>query len=342
MIANRLLVTPLSYHPCAFESSAFLRFFYRKFLKLVAILIGFSSSAAYCHVDVDQFINKLPENEQQELDSFFRYLMTVSNFGYTLFGAKPVSVDAWSNEPSLSYLFFPMVNNEIILKKGWSLWMKYSYLFAGKIFCFRATPHSNGRSIAIYLINKVKTNAILKSHLENFKKYLGNHVTASSLLKGLENDPSIMDQTLLGSEELLGILLGYGAVNAQKFQDFAELTEIKNRTPTFPRQLQVAPTDSPWERKLQRLEWNKSHIKHPVHLEVEPEKAVHQLKLIKWERARKSEDPLAQISLPSFRRIADEQESDRWDREYQTTRLKIISVLNDPNFLKIVLLEISK
>jgi hypothetical protein len=250
---------------------------------------------------------------------------------------------AWSTEPSLSFLFFPVVNNEIILKKGWSVWMKYSPLFQGKTFCLRATPHFNGSSTAIYLINRVTTSIVIENHLDVFKKYLGTHITTNDILKGLENDLSVLDQTLLGNEELLGILLGFGAMNAQQFQKFSELTKIKNRTPIFPKQLCVTQADDPWERKIQRLGWkNKYDVNHPSRAEIEPETVAKQLMAIKWERRIKNDDPLAQISLPAFRRIENEQESERLIRAYRMTRPKIISVLNSQDFLKIVLSELSK
>lgn len=315
---------------------------FNNWIKLFAISFCFVFSG-YCYsISVVQFVENLPSNERKELEAFFRHLVAVSDFGYTLFGSKPMSMDAWSNEASLSYLFFPVVNNTTVIKNGWSLWMKYSHLFKGSRFCLRCCLHSNGKSSAIFLINRLAVARVINANIEAFKKYLGDHVTVSDILTGIERDQSILNDTLGGNEELLGILLGYGAVNSQKFQLRAELTQVKNSIPVFPKKLLVVNSDDPWERKLQRLEWQKNIlVKGSRSVVMESEAAAHQLKSIRWEHSR-IEDPLAQISLPSFRRVSNDAEGRQLLESYRQTRSSIISSLNSQNFLTTVLLEISK
>ena len=55
-------------------------------------------------VDVRAQLAKIPKDDQQDLETFFRALFK-EGFGYTLFGDKPLTIASWHGQPQWIYLF---------------------------------------------------------------------------------------------------------------------------------------------------------------------------------------------------------------------------------------------
>jgi hypothetical protein len=165
-------------------------------------------------------IEKIPLEDRQKLERLFDYLIHCSEFGYTLCGEKPVSIEATyllnKIRPEHFVITFNNCRGYSILIRGGEAWNRCSYLFPSKNFVFRYIPEFN----RVALINKKATERTIEENLDLFQKYSHSKQTAIEFL----NDvcfPKDKNKEYLGyyNEILLGILLGYGRNNAIAFSN---------------------------------------------------------------------------------------------------------------------------
>jgi hypothetical protein len=161
----------------------------------------------------------LPSHDRRALEEFFELLIKDKDFAYTLFGTKPVSiVDYFGNHPT-SF-------ETLILERGWATWQKQKHLFPSKNFELIHINFGrlNGRNHKeIVLVNKSATLNIIKKNINIFHDFLQNDWTAEDILNAITTD-NLFLKNLIYKSDILGILLGYGNINAQNFEKSKELS----------------------------------------------------------------------------------------------------------------------
>jgi hypothetical protein len=178
----------------------------------------------------------LRESERAELESFFRLLLKKSEFGYTLFGDKPLSFFSYCIKPPPGFLIFTSFTDPKI-EKHYLTYQKYkdklstkSYIILDQICISNKFPTSESfRDILI--INKQAFSKSVHTYLPLFKERLGENASADNLLLDIELGKNVLFDVLKEDELLWGILLGYGAHNAEIY---ARREAIKDGGSLFP------------------------------------------------------------------------------------------------------------
>ncbi len=178
------------------------------FLLSFVLLIFFSS----CSRGKEDFRTQASEIETPDrvvLDNFFSILIKQNEFGYNLFGNKPVSILSYpvAKQDEINNLTL----HPALLDEGWAVWQKYSSLFPSKnftLFMFESTI----RGMVIHhigIINQEAVRTALKTNQEIFSS-IGNNLSLDILQIFQGSNPC----SLLG----LGILYGYGYNNPKLFE----------------------------------------------------------------------------------------------------------------------------
>lgn len=174
---------------------------------------------------VSETLATIPLQDRQKLENFFDFLIKDSLYPYTLFGDKPCSFANYWNLTKYPRSNFLTQTEYVILEEGWDCWVRYKYLFPSDNYFMRKitykdTPHVN----LILIINKKALKSILNLHALTFQKIMSlNSSTEEVMIKIEKEDQFLAD--IFDHAELLGILLGYGEVNAKGFETRASLCE---------------------------------------------------------------------------------------------------------------------
>lgn len=168
-------------------------------------------------------LQAIPSKDRLEIERFFSYLLCENEFGYTLFGNKPISIAAVSAKPNLSE------TDRFMIEKGWNLWLKYRHLFPSNRFILKRDILGENQCVTISIINKSLVYKAIKNNLEIFQKYLGTSDVTAIFERICEGDRCIFDLATPHPQAVIGILLGYGVSNALNFQRESELFEGLHR-----------------------------------------------------------------------------------------------------------------
>ncbi|MGL5263376.1 MAG: hypothetical protein ACRDAI_02195 [Candidatus Rhabdochlamydia sp.] len=193
-------------------------------LPLKALLLFlFLAGLGFC------FFSKNPSLSEKEkilMEALLQRMVFEENFGYTLFGNKPVSLIAHSLEPYFNPIFFtksptfPIVEAWSILEKNVLRHIKGNYICLEQIDYIKK-PHV----LQIIMINKFRFLEKVSEHLDSFCELLGKKITPKELLdEVILNQRSLWD--ILNNEALYGILLGYGKENSLAFKRISDLGEV--------------------------------------------------------------------------------------------------------------------
>src|SRR5207248_214704 len=104
------------------------------------------------------------------------------------------------------------------------LWNKYLPSFNIKNFMFKSerTEDSN----VIFLVNKNNFIKVVNEHIIEFRKILGENITAENLFLQIIDNRNSIWQILKEDHCLLGILFGYGYKNSQMFKRREEIVDL--------------------------------------------------------------------------------------------------------------------
>ncbi len=161
-----------------------------------------------------EFIKNIPLEEQKELECLFYNLVNDSNFGYTLFGDKPVSIASyfkitpWEN-------FIELGQCDEIFWQRWKIWEKYRNRFHIQNYLLLKEDSSNVNEI--FFINKKSFLDTLINHLDIFEAILKKKISPQKFLADIEERQISFYDSIQNNEILLGILLGYGKHNSFVF-----------------------------------------------------------------------------------------------------------------------------
>lgn len=182
-----------------------------KKLLLSVILFVFFISCERSH-------DSLPSEDRRALEEFFELLIKDKNFGYTLFGTKPMSIADYYGKTPTSF-------ETLVLERGWTSWCKYKHFFPSNHFELIQIDfgHLNGRNHKeIVLINKQATLNVIGKNIQIFNNRFNNSWSPELILRAIVKNQDFY-QKLLFKSDLFGILLGYGNINALNFEKSKEL-----------------------------------------------------------------------------------------------------------------------
>lgn len=175
-------------------------------------------------------IRSIPAQDRQRIELFFRFLVQEDCVGHTLFGNKPMSVigifDPHYRTNDNAQKMYALNTQNVLKKIGLDTWLKYQHLFPSNNFQFVVKQEEE--FLEVYIINKKEFLSTVRSNIKELCEKLGRSFTAEEFLENFikEKDSS----SLLKSQSVLGILLGYGKENAELFE---RLCALKKWNPYF-------------------------------------------------------------------------------------------------------------
>lgn len=186
---------------------------------LLACLISWASIA---YADLSSVSRK----EREALAFLLEVLITDHDFGYTIYGSKPMALGDicltmpadLSFEHKLHYLYF-----RYKIKRALKAWKKHKALFCSETFLILDTPENPSDCLTFIVIHRNHLLDILERNWAHFQKELGKTFTPLELLQQLESGTHTLCEAIKANDKLLGIMLGYGVRNASLFQERAEL-----------------------------------------------------------------------------------------------------------------------
>lgn len=197
--------------------------------------VGFSAGTT-------ESLSNIPQEHRDRLEAFFSYLVHRAGAAYTLFGPKPWTVESFPHKtPTQSSfsLYHPEVS--LSLRLGWESWMQYKHVFSGNTYSIHCVPLRDRLADHSYVvvINRPATLMVIRRHLPLFQELLKTDASPEELLRLMESSEAVLSECTQQST-LLGILLGYGARNAQGFSRRAQISTYLNsllKPPGFPEEL---------------------------------------------------------------------------------------------------------
>lgn len=177
---------------------------------VVAICLGFllfsllrkepSRISVAQQANIEAKLSCLSDYERTDLENLFGYLFYFDQCSYPLFGSKPMSIGR-------------LLEDEHAVN-GWAAWKKIAPGFNSEQFVVNDYVY-NGKTFVLIanleLVEKVyKENKVLFD--EAFNGCIGLEALKSCLRERNE-----LFEELLGNDLVLGLLLGYGAKNAQLY-----------------------------------------------------------------------------------------------------------------------------
>lgn len=191
-------------------------------------LLLFFSSSLYSENAIPAF----SEEEKEHVNHILHYLFKFDQFSHTLFSDKPISASFdqpfyFTNIRNFKELegYCLLLSSRCAynqLESSWNLWQsKFSKIqFKNFIFFEKKSPEDS----IIMLINKQAFSNIFAVHKELFQKILGEGITEQGLLNKIQSSELSLQDALNNSEELLGLLLGFGYCNSKLFQQRCALS----------------------------------------------------------------------------------------------------------------------
>ncbi len=250
-------------------------------------------------------------NERVELNYFFKFLFQRSEFGYTLFGQKPMSFYSYFIKRPPECLMFANFTDPKI-EKHYLTYDKYKDKFSFKNYiildqlCISNKFPTSRMVRDVLIINKRAFAAAVDEHLSLFKEKLGQTVCVDSLLRAIESGKNVLFDVLNEDELLWGILLGYGDHNAEIY---ARREAIKDGKATAP-----VLGYSSLEKELDAIDDLLVGFTHEYFIDL--------------------------ISLPMFMCDANHIETQMLKNKYRQVQEHIHVVYDSPDFLDLVLRQL--
>lgn len=162
---------------------------------------------------IETVLSVLSEEEKKDLKYLFDHFFTFNQFAYPLFGTKPMSIGR----------LLPTHQTEI----GWQAWKKIAPSFMSNKFVIREYIFNKHEFLLIANLDEVEKT--YKENKSTFDRAFNGGMTLDAL-KTCLRDESPLFQELIHDDLIMGILLGYGIGNAQKFSDNNSLSEGKQHS----------------------------------------------------------------------------------------------------------------
>lgn len=167
---------------------------------------------------IRQVTSTIPQNERVILQRLFENLLANTEFGYTLFGDKPISLlGPLATSRLVELLFRDTIS--LLLRIGLPVWKKYEPAGTCKNFSFKIDGGS------VYIVNKKALRDVIEENSAYFSDILQERVTASTIVERILHEDHFLE--LLTKNDLLaGILFGYGTENALLFSRYIQVERM--------------------------------------------------------------------------------------------------------------------
>jgi hypothetical protein len=340
------------------------------FLTLVLI---FNITFVYAknQLTTSDILKKIPFKDKKKLDNFFKLLIVDNAFGYTLFGEKPLVVTDFSTSATLNER---PTNSQIF--EGWKTWEKYRHLFPRQHFslnCIENYNSSKEKYQTIVLFNLKQLKHYFKSRNPNIPKRAHGNIEylfkknfisfkfndrKAKILFSHQSEPSkfvkkihqLFKNSEISPKEhlILGILLGYGKRNAERFARFNDIFNTLIELPYFPQKvpeefdiLNDFTKENLFYTKEHRLQKPMLDADYTNRIQASASQMITESNLLtkKWQSLSQiyPDGPMTLVRLPVFVADADLPETKKLYQKYDEVRNYIMILLQEPNFLEIVL-----
>ncbi|MES2273360.1 MAG: hypothetical protein V4487_04140 [Chlamydiota bacterium] len=225
---------------------------------------------------------RMPLRDKKRLQFFFREVCFLSVWPYTLMGSKPVSIHQYTKpwyairrtleDPDLKdilhqcfwpphfkkicYFFRPV---EMKTKWGVETLQKYLSYFPNSRFFLDIYPHDE--TVGFALVDKVQLAKIVTQHREDFRFVLESLGIEPEDLCRNEKIPSFLKR--IGSNGLLGTVLGFGRDNAWLYDKYIETDVGESLMMTAWPEEQILNLDQLNQRTLSFQPWELADLFYP-------------------------------------------------------------------------------
>ena len=171
---------------------------------------------------VQERLRTIPVDDLRDIHTLFQTLFFKNGFAYTCFGDKAVSCEFFNLNEEADRL-------DHVSPIPLNVWKRYECLFPMRNFVFVFYDNKEEKLAEITLINKHAFKTVFDIHRQDFASLFGPQISAEALLHLLIEKGSMWNTALKNREDLIGILLGFGKINAQLYQKRAEILGNKMR-----------------------------------------------------------------------------------------------------------------
>ncbi len=284
-------------------------------------------------------LQTIPEKDYQQLDAFFQVLIR-DDFAYTLFGRKPISVFDYTSKPILFTLYHP--KTFLILERGWETWQRYCAYFPSNQFVLKKFITDDDFVREIFLIHKSHTLQAIENHLATFQSILGCSIDPKQFLERLCDPNEDIIETLQGHANLLGILFGYGEVNAMNFERETDICEYlsEKMTPPFSSYQEIKAL-SPDSLMFVNASDRKMNLPKPCLPSPQYSSLAEELNDICSQRTifELNDQILSKITGPAFASRKEDLETETLRKHYRTTMKRLRKVYREKPFLEVTLTQ---
>lgn len=212
---------------------------YKNFILLLAL--SACKAEVLAQVQTSRELNlQLTTTEKADLEDYFRIMLTQSEGGYVLFGAKPVCGEA-------AYVAFPCSSFNIFqqrqaarldcIDRGYETFRSLEIDSSNAPLCIIKYDHANhfapDYKEILWLHKGAFSDAVNKS-LALFQLILGPTVSAEGLLNQIQSPSGGFVETLANHKVLIGISLGFGTHNSLFASRLEYIDEIMYQPETLP------------------------------------------------------------------------------------------------------------
>lgn len=269
-------------------------------------------------------IDKIALSDRQDLEMFFKTLIYECQFGYTLFGDKPVSIEGYFiQEPSTHFAIWARTPR-MSLHHLWTIWKKHEPKLHINNYILLNEPNPKSENCrTITLINKQAFLATVRLYLTDFQTVLGAGTTPGKLLEQLTLPNASLYETLNRNEVLYGILLGFGKENAAFFDKRNKFYNLVN--------VPMPVTENPYESYSPEFPLPNASFND---LEQEYRSIEKRRQFFGWN------PPLCPIRSPQFIAIKDKAETLALEKKYREVQHQLLKAYSEGDFLEITLAQL--
>lgn len=260
--------------------------------------------------EIRRVLSTIPSEDQILLENYFRNLVSYQNFGYVIFGNKPI---AWAHITTKSIIFDKekaccLKSNHLL--HGYNTWLKYSHSINLEKFILRSYPHKHDPSThEILIINKQKVLQVIQDNISLFNRKLGQFIKPIHILNELQTKENVLE-VFRGNHDLVGIILGFGVHNSTQFQ--MRYTLLRNQIFSPPYDPHLMNSLGTIVEEMDRILFHQTTFPHP-------------------------DQTLMFIDLPYFAEDASHPESEQIRNQYFADQRLIGEIYSQGNFLEITL-----
>lgn len=184
----------------------------KKKFSFIFYFILFSSFFVFPHVEADISFC-LDKKDKHSLTEFFHAMLWGSEVGYVLYGEKPVCIESYG-EDYIDRTGTLMHHLTTSIREGVRVWKKHAFPNESSKFLFLIKENPDINHYSIIFINKAAFYKAFSKNSSLFRYIFGPEITASKFLKELKVTKKDFFTFLNDDKVLIGILLGFGFENA--------------------------------------------------------------------------------------------------------------------------------